>query len=149
MATIKTILDTRRAKSDGTYPFKLRVFLDTKYQDVSLSIFLKTEDWDFHAWFSQHRAPFFAGTKVPSMKYSDRSKPTCWRKSLGKVSKMMEKRRFEPIFGRFDGRFDTAGIAPADLASGHRFGESSEYRPKLHEVLWPFNCGHRHALEQI
>ena len=46
MATIKIILDLRRAKEDDTYPLKIRVYQDTKYRDISLSIFLKPEDWD-------------------------------------------------------------------------------------------------------
>ena len=46
MATIKIILDTRRPKSDGTYPLKYRIYQDTKYRDISPGIFLKLEDWD-------------------------------------------------------------------------------------------------------
>lgn len=46
MATIKIVLDTRRPKSDGTYPLKYRVFQNAKYRDIPLSIFLKIEDWD-------------------------------------------------------------------------------------------------------
>ncbi len=44
-ATINIILDTRRAKKDGTYPTKLRVIYERKYKDYAVGLSLTEEDF--------------------------------------------------------------------------------------------------------
>lgn len=44
--SIKITLDTRRAKSDGTYPLILRLTHKRKTTSIKTGIYLKKEDWD-------------------------------------------------------------------------------------------------------
>lgn len=46
MATLKIVLDQRRAKLDGTYPLVLRITFHTKSRSIPLKIFLKPNQWD-------------------------------------------------------------------------------------------------------
>jgi len=46
MASIKVLLDTRRAKQDHTYPVILRVINNGKSTSVSVGIYLLEKDWD-------------------------------------------------------------------------------------------------------
>lgn len=42
----KFLLDTRRAKADGTFPVKLRVYSPTGNREVALGIAVQKDDWD-------------------------------------------------------------------------------------------------------
>ena len=42
----KILLDTRRAKANGSYPVKLRVYSSTGNKETSLGISIRQEDWD-------------------------------------------------------------------------------------------------------
>ncbi len=46
MITIKTYLDTRRQKKDGTYPIKIRVTNKGNGFLISTGIFCKRENWE-------------------------------------------------------------------------------------------------------
>ncbi len=46
MATARLKLDTRRAKSDGTYPIKLRIVHQRISADIPMDISIKKEDWN-------------------------------------------------------------------------------------------------------
>lgn len=46
MPTLKTVLDTRRAKADGTYPLYIRITQDSQTRSVALNAYLLPEQWD-------------------------------------------------------------------------------------------------------
>ncbi len=46
MASIKIVLDKRRAKTDGTYPVKLRLTHQSKTSNLSCNIYLDEKEWD-------------------------------------------------------------------------------------------------------
>jgi integrase/recombinase XerD len=46
VVTSKVFLDERRQKADNTYPLKIRITVDRKHKEVSLSIYLLKEQWD-------------------------------------------------------------------------------------------------------
>ena len=46
MATLKVVLDTRRLKTDGTYPIKIRITHRSQPREIPLNASVLLEDWD-------------------------------------------------------------------------------------------------------
>tara|TARA_B110000285_G_scaffold26465_1_gene25701 strand:+ start:136 stop:306 length:171 start_codon:yes stop_codon:yes gene_type:complete len=46
MATLNLVLDTRRARKDGTFPLVFRIRLERKFSDIATGYALKEEDFD-------------------------------------------------------------------------------------------------------
>ena len=46
MATLNLVLDTRRARKDGTYPLVIRIRLDKKFKDIALGYYVQKKNFD-------------------------------------------------------------------------------------------------------